>query len=186
MEVDYINRDRELVEKAKRGNRLAEYQLYQKYARAMFNVSYRMLNNFEEAEDVLQDAFIDVFRRLNTFRYESTIGSWIKKVVVNRCINVLKKRKIDMFLSDDLVKYEAMDETALNQDHIRYDVGQLREMIKKLPEGYRLIFSLYSLEGYDHEEISQILNISVSTSKTQYMRAKNKIIESIKANSNER
>ncbi|MBT3300864.1 MAG: RNA polymerase sigma factor [Bacteroidetes bacterium] len=181
LEVDYINRDRDLVEQAKQANQLAQYQLYQKYAKAMFNVSHRMMNNFEEAEDVLQDAFIDIFRRLHTFRYESSIGSWIKSIVINKCINALKKRKIDMFLSEDVMKYEKIDEQNMNDDQISYDVSQLRDQIGKLPEGYRVIFSLYTMEGYDHEEISQILNISVSTSKTQYMRAKNRIRESIKS-----
>jgi RNA polymerase sigma factor (sigma-70 family) len=180
LQVDYIHRDRDLVEKAKGGNQLAQYQLYQKYSRAMFNVCYRMLNSFEEAEDVLQDAFTDVFNRLHSFRFESSIGSWIKKVVINRCINTLKKKKLDVQLSDDMMKYETFDTEVVNDSKINYEVDRVKEALTTLSEGYRVIFSLYAFEGYDHEEISQILNISVSTSKTQYMRAKNKIKESIK------
>jgi RNA polymerase sigma-70 factor (ECF subfamily) len=137
-----------------------------------------MMNDAEEAKDMLQESFVDAFRRLETFRFESTFGAWIKKIVINKCINALEKRKIiwaDEEISDDLVadtNYENIDE-----DELRLSVERVKKAMNTLPEGARVIFSLYLLEGYDHTEISEILHISESTSKTQFMRARQLVKE---------
>lgn len=144
-----------------------------------------MLNNKEEAEDVLQESFTDAFLKLHTFRHESSFGAWLKQIVVNKCINTLRKRKPDIFLSDSVPFNDETDTTEFEDDELQLKVEKIRRAIQLLPEGYRVIFSLYLLEGYDHEEIAEILNISESTSKTQYMRAKNKIREILKLVRNE-
>lgn len=172
--AETIHIHQELVEKSKRGERLAQYQLYQLYSKAMFNICYRMMNGREEAEDMLQEAFTTVFHRLDSFRNESTIGAWIKRIVVNQCINELKRKKLDLTFRDDVAGFEGAEEE-VDDSHIQYEVSRIRTAMEALPQGYRIIFSLYLLEGYDHREISEILNISESTSKTQYLRAKNKI-----------
>ena len=138
-----------------------------------------MLNTFEEAEDLLQEAFTEAFTKLSSFRYESSFGAWLKRIVINRCINAIKKRKADLVLSEDMGNYDAADNK--DDDNIEYDVKRVHKAIEMLPEGYRVIFSLYMLEGYDHSEIAQIMGISESTSKSQYMRAKLKLKEIIKA-----
>ncbi len=94
------------MKSAKKGNTVAQYKLYQLYAKAMFNVAYRMMNNREEAEDILQDAFTDAFRRLNSFRYESGFGSWFKRIVINKCINEIKRRKADLAYFEDMGIFE--------------------------------------------------------------------------------
>lgn len=175
-----INEHRELIEQAKKGNQLAQYKLYQKYAKAMFNICFRMLNNREEAEDLLQDSFTDVFRNMSNFRYESTIGAWIKRIVVNNCINAIKRRKVDMFLAEDLSYYDQIDD--VNDRDYEYEVNKVRLAMQQLPDGYRAIFSLYAMEGYDHSEIAGIMDITESTSKTQYLRAKKKIKELLMVN----
>jgi RNA polymerase sigma-70 factor (ECF subfamily) len=178
LRVEIENTDRELIAKALKGSQLAQYQLYQQYAKAMFNICYRMMNNREEAEDMLQDSFTEVFHKLDLFRHESTFGAWVKQIVVNKCINSIKKRKVDLMLSDEMEKFDLVDENNnVNESEVQYEVEKVRKAMGMLPDGYRVIFSLYSLEGYDHEEIAGIMNISESTSKTQYMRAKNKIKE---------
>jgi len=166
---------RQIIEDCKLGKRKAQFRLYRLYAKAMFNICYRMVNNRADAEDLLQEAFTDAFIKLGSFRYESTFGAWIKSIVVNRCINHLKKRNPDVFITDHLP--DRHEEEEINYQDIRFRVDALQKAVGQLPEGYRVILSLYLFEGYDHEEIASILGISVSTSKSQYFRAKLKIRE---------
>lgn len=167
---------KDIIEKCKRGNGRAQYQLYNLYARAMFNVCMRMMNSREEAEDILQDSFTDAFIRLKSFRYESTFGAWLKRIVINKCINEINRRKVDLAFFDDMYYFEGREEESDLED-VQLSVKNVKKAMEYLPRGSRLIFSLYLLEGYDHVEISQILNISESNSKSQYMRARRKIKE---------
>jgi RNA polymerase sigma-70 factor (ECF subfamily) len=159
-----------LIEECRRGESKAQFGLYNLYSKAMYNLAFRMLNNREDAEDILQEAFVECFRNINTFRFESTFGAWIKKIIINRCINHLKKKKIDLTLYDTLPP--VIDE---EEEEKEYETGKIFKGIEMLPDGYRIILTLYLLEGYDHTEISQILGISESTSKSQYSRAKDKL-----------
>ena len=178
MEVAYQDIHREIVELSKAGNRKAQYQLYKLYSKAMFNICYRMLNNWEEAEDLLQEAFAEAFSKLQTFRFESSFGAWIKRIVVNRCINHLKKRRIELTLTETLPEKGLQNEEAT--DNTQLEVKTIHRAMRQLPDGYRIILSLYLIEGYDHAEIAQIMGISESTSKSQFSRAKKKIKEIIK------
>jgi RNA polymerase sigma factor (sigma-70 family) len=161
-----------LIEECKRGNVKAQYRLYNLYSKAMYNISYRMMNNREDAEDILQEAFTECFANIVSFRFESTFGAWLKSIVVNRCINQLKKRKPDLVFDDTLPDYP--DVSDYNEETTP-DYKKISRAIETLPDGYRVVLNLYLLEGYDHKEISQILGISESTSKTQYLRAKEKL-----------
>jgi RNA polymerase sigma-70 factor (ECF subfamily) len=165
---------REIIELSKTGNVKAQFELYSLYSRAMFGICLRMLNRREDAEDILQESFADIFDKLNAFRFESTFGSWAKRIVINKCINYLNKKRPDLQFEVDVKETEIEDEH-VDYENLKLQVEQVKRAISELPEGYRIIFSLYALEGYDHEEISGILGISESTSKTQYMRAKVKI-----------
>jgi len=177
--VEQVDISRDIVERSKKGNRQAQYQLYKMYSRAMFNICYRMMNDRTDAEDLLQESFTEAFRRLESFRHESTFGAWLKMIVVNKCINEIKRKKAQLEFFDDMSPFEEEEdftddqETGLSPDRIK-------KAMEDLPKGSRMIFSLYLLEGYDHQEISQILNISESNSKTQYMRAKQRIKEILK------
>ena len=137
-----------------------------------------MMNNREEAEDMLQEAFAETFQKLNTFRHESTFGAWIKRIVVNKCINQLKKKQVELELEEKIHDH-LEEEEYVDFENIKLNVKTVYNAMGKLPAGYRIVFSLYILEGYDHQEIAQILGISVSTSKTQYYRAKLKIKEQL-------
>ena len=176
---------RDIIEGCKNGNYRAQYKLYQLYSKAMFNVCFRMMNRREEAEDLLQESFADAFHRLPTFRYESSFGHWLKRIVVNNCINELKRKRADLSYFDDI----AWSENRLEDEEEAYGGGltlkNVKRAMEQLPGGSRLIFSLYLLEGYDHVEISQILNISESNSKSQYMRAKRKVAEILNNTSHE-
>lgn len=182
----YTDKNTELVERCRLGERAAQFELYKLYSRAMLNVSMRILNHIGEAEDVVQEAFVDAFTRLDQFRHMSTFGAWLKQIVVNKAITQLRQRKVEwveidsLMLVDDEVEQLADDSSSDDSDLV-YDVERVTRAMNLLPEGYRTVLSLYLFEGYDHEEISEILSISESTSRTQYMRAKQRLIETIRS-----
>ncbi len=155
------------------GDRAAQFELYKLYARSMYNVALRILNYEEEAEDVLQESFLDAFTRIVDFRQETTFGLWLKQIVINKSINYLRKRKMEFVGTDEIG--ELPDEEDADVYDTKLQAEAVRKAIAQLPDGYRVVLSLYLLEGYDHEEISHILKISENTSRTQYMRAKKKL-----------
>jgi RNA polymerase sigma factor (sigma-70 family) len=164
-----------LIEQCKNGSRKAQFRIYKLYSRAMYNLAYRFMNNHEDAQDMLQETFIDCFRSIDNFRFESTFGLWLKRILINHCINQIRKKKVDISY------YEVLPEPAVNEDtEIELNTTEIFRNIEKLPDGYRIILTLYLLEGYDHSEISQILGITESTSKSQYSRAREKLRNMIK------
>lgn len=180
--VEFLHLD--WVEASIAGNAWAQQKLYNQYARQMFSLCLTMLKNKEEAEDVLQDAFVMAFKNLKYYRKESTFGAWLKRIVINTCINALKKRKIDSLSWNDDLEFKApieVEEVDFEDELLQ--VAQIKQGIRQLSAGYRTIISLYLLEGYDHREIAEILNISESTSKSQYMRARIKLKEILKTTS---
>lgn len=162
-----------LIDECRGGNRKAQFRLYELYSRAMFNTAYRIMGNREDAEDMLQEAFTDCFRKMGSYRTDSTFGAWLKTIVINRCISRLRKREAELVYIDDYSRHEMQQEEA--PEVIWPDPPAIARAVERLPDGYRVVLSLYLLEGYDHTEISQILGISESTSKTQYSRAKEKL-----------
>ena len=172
--MEQLNFQRELVERCIEGDRNAQYNLYRMYSKGMYNICLRMLNNSMEAEDVLQESFMDVYRKLHTYKFESTPGAWIKRIVVNNCINKLRKNKLHI---EEIEEGRYVADVIHEKEDYKYEVKKIKKAMSALPDGYRAIFSLYAMEGYDHQEIAQIMNISESTSKSQYSRAKKKIRE---------
>lgn len=171
MELDSQNK---LIKACIDGDRSAQYALYKKYSTAMYNICYRITNDPDDAEDVLQEAFINAFKYLQSFKGESSFGAWLKRIVVNASINHVKKQKM---LYTPIEDHDIEQESDLPDEALILEIGRVRESIQKLPDGYRTVLSLYLMEGYDHREISQILNISESTSKSQYNRAKKRLKE---------
>jgi len=127
-----------------------------------------MVKNELDAEDLLQNSFVDVFTKLHTFRYQSSVGAWIKRIVVNNCINFLKKRKLKIEELNDRVAERPM--IVENENSAPFSIESINRALMKLPDGYRVVFTLYLFEGYDHKEIGQILNVSEATSKSQFSR----------------
>ncbi len=164
------------MEKSKLGDRNSQYVLYEKYVDAMYNVSMRMVGSKEDAEDMVQDSFVEAFKNLTNFRYESTFGSWLKRIVINKSINHLKARRIPL-VSMENEEYHITEEEIETMDAV--EIHKVKIGIKKLPSGYQQIINLYLIEGYDHEEIGEVLGITTSTSKSQYHRAKKKLLEII-------
>lgn len=174
MEASFSDKHYELVVACKSGDRQSQFKLYSLYAKTMYNTALRIVQDDAEAADVLQEAFIDAFTRLDSFRQESTFGLWMKQIVVNKAISALRKRKLE------LQPLEAGDEVADDEQEdnaVELQVEAVKRAIDKLPDGYRLVLTLYLLEGYDHEEIAHILRISEATSRSQFLRGKRKLLD---------
>jgi len=180
LEAVYIDKHYQLVAECKQGSKKACFDLYKLYAKAMLNIAFRVVGNMDEAEDVLQEAFLDAFNRIKDFRQETTFGLWLKQIVVHKSINLLRKRKMEWADLEDGELENIADEEPDDQEEMLYKVERVKAAMKELPEGYRVVISLYLLEGYDHEEIGQILNITENTSRTQFLRAKRKLSEILK------
>lgn len=167
----------ELIEGCLAQDRLAQKTLYDRYSQAMFTVAYRITNDFELAADVSQEGFLKVFTNMHQFRRESTLGAWIKTIVIRTALSKIKKR----------IQFEPLDATHLN-DWVdwgtRMDTEYLEKAIQALPEGYRAVFVLVEIEGYAHKEVADMLNISVGTSKSQLFYAKKKLREALAAYQN--
>jgi RNA polymerase sigma factor (sigma-70 family) len=170
----------ELVERCRRGDPRSYSELYQRYSRAMYNTSLRIMNNSGDAEDVLQESFCDAFTAIGSFAYKSTFGAWLKRIVINKSINTLRKRKMTIVdMEKTTVAHFPEDETA-DENEIQLKVEEIKKALQELPNGYRTVLTLHLFEGYDQEEISEILQVSPVTVRTQYMRAKQKLLQSIK------
>jgi RNA polymerase sigma factor (sigma-70 family) len=170
----------ELVERCRQGDRRSYGELYQKYSKAMYNTSLRIVNHTADAEDVLQESFVDAFAAIESFAYKSTFGAWLKRIVINKSINSLRKRKMEII---DIEKTSALhipEEDSFDEEGLKYKVEEIKKAVKELPNGYRTVISLHLFEGYDQEEIAEILQITHATVRTQYMRAKQKLLSLIK------
>ena len=134
-----------------------------------------MLGNEPDAEDILQGSFMDAYTNIKSYNFQSTPGAWLKRIVINNCINQIRKRKISL-----VEMQEGMDKAdEPDVDHLSLNMTDIRQAISQLPNGYRVVLTLYLMEGYDHIEIGEILGISSSTSKSQYSRARKKLKEII-------
>lgn len=181
MELTVLPQRDELVERCKRGDAMGYKELYQRYARAMFNTCLRILNNVTEAEDVLQESFVEAFRNLQRFEYRTSFGGWLKQICINRSINQLNKKKVNWVDMDEIGADRFAEEADIDESDTGLKVEKVKKAIMSLPDGYRTVLSLYLLEGYDHQEIAAILNVAESTTRTQYIRAKQKLVQILNA-----
>jgi len=164
----------ELVQSCLANDSLAQRNLYDKYKRAMYTLAYRITGNFEDANDVLQDAFVKVFRGLPSFRAESTLGAWIKTIVVRTAYSHLRKDKPFFEQVDNLPP-----NTQVDWGHY-LDAEYLEKAILSLPNGYRTVFTLIEVEGYTHKEVAELLGITEGTSKSQLFYSKKRLREILK------
>lgn len=167
-----------IIERCKKNDAKAQMELYNLYCNAMFLVAKRYMRDDFVAEDVMQDAFIKAFKKIDTYKGEVSIGAWIKKIVINQSIDELKKKKLEL-VSINYERHEVLDEEDWQVED-KTTMQQIVSCIKELKEKYRVVLSLYLLEGYDHQEISQILGITETTSRTHLLRGKRKLQESLK------
>jgi RNA polymerase sigma factor (sigma-70 family) len=168
-----------LVQQCIDGDAAAYKILYDRYARAMYNTALRIVNKIPDAEDLLQEAFADAFLQIRSFEKKSTFGAWLKQIVIFKSINFLKKQRLS-FMDMETAGTDVAEEKEIDEQEIWFTVESVKQKMKKLPDGYRTVLSLYLLEGYDQEEIAEILNITHSTVRTQYIRAKQKLLQLLK------
>lgn len=180
MQESVRNIHADIIERAQRGEEAAFEQLYSLYKRAMFNTALRLTADRAEAEDVLQDSFISAFQHLKSFRGDSTFGAWLKRIVLNKALNAVRKRS-QLEWTEELEQVPQQEEI-FGEQQFPFTVIQVNEAIQQLATGYRTVVSLYLIEGYDHEEIGQILGIDENTSKSQLSRAKKKLIQILNQN----
>ena len=184
MEPTVKNIHEDLIRGCQVNDRKSQFQVYKLYYKAMFNTAIRIVNDSAQAEDIMQEAFLEAFRQIETYRGESSFGTWLKKIVINKSIDEIRKVK-DVISIDELdVEVPAQNEDENYIQVLSTRVEEIRKAIHALPDSYRIILSLYLLEGYDHEEISQVLNISYNLSRTRYSRARKKLLEYIGATEN--
>ena len=174
-----------IVEKCKQNDRQAQMQLYNQYCNGMLIVALRFVKDTMEAEDIVQEAFIKAFSKLEQYKAEVSFGAWLKRIVINRCIDVLKSKRQRLIELEEhhlnVVDADYKNEWLVD-DEITIDV--VKEAIERLPEKYKIVVMLYLVEGYDHQEISEILNISEVASRTQLSRGKLKLQNELKLKKN--
>jgi RNA polymerase sigma-70 factor (ECF subfamily) len=181
VEAAFRNLHQDLLDGCKNGDQKAQFQIYKLYYKAMYNTSLRIVNDSMEAEDIMQESFLSAFEKIDTYSGIVSFGAWLKKIVVNRSLDALNKRKA---VFEDIEAHAGLRDDS-SEDTARYEeidfrVEEVKEAIERLPDGYRVILSLYLLEGYDHDEIAEILSINSSTSRSQLSRAKQKLIGELK------
>ncbi|MDC6384502.1 sigma-70 family RNA polymerase sigma factor [Flagellimonas taeanensis] len=168
----------ELVEKCKANDRQAQLKLYRQYCDGMFGVAMRFLKNPDDAEDVLQESFIKAFQRIHQFKGEVTFGAWLKRIVVNGSIDFLKsKHQRTEELDENYLHVAEEDDWSVEES---ISLEQVKAAIEELPGKYRYVVQLFLVEGYDHSEISQILGISDTASRTRLLRGKAQLKEKLK------
>ncbi len=175
-----LDKDWQLVVRCQKGERQAQYELYQRYKDWVFNIAFRMANHQQDAEDITQIVFVRLFRKIDSFRGDSAFSSWLYRMTVNLCINHYRKEKRHKErISNDLSDAEKTHGATLHNSHRREERFNLRphleKAIRQLPEKYRMVFTLHDIEGYNHKEIGQMMNIADGTSKSQLHKARKEL-----------
>ncbi|WP_255460213.1 RNA polymerase sigma factor [Lacibacter sediminis] len=168
-----------LVQQCLNGEASAYRALYDRYSKAMYNTALRILNRTDDAEDILQEAFTDAFQQLKSFEGRSTFGAWLRQIVVYKSIAHLKKQKLH-FNGLETDAENIADETVLEEDEVWYTVDSIKQAMQKLPDGYRTVLTLHLIEGFEQEEVAEMMKVAHSTVRTQYMRAKQKLLQVLK------
>jgi RNA polymerase sigma factor (sigma-70 family) len=181
VEAAFKNLHQDLIDGCKTGDQKAQFQIYKLYYKAMYNTSLRIVSDTMEAEDIMQESFLSAFEKIDTYSGTVSFGAWLKKIVINRSLDTLNRKKA---IFEDIDTHigikDSSGEDIAQKEEIDVRVEEVKQAIEKLPDGYRIILSLYLLEGYDHDEIGEILSITSSTSRSQLSRAKQKLISELK------
>ena len=181
VEAAFRNIHQNLIDGCKNGDQKAQFQIYKLYYKAMFNTSLRIVSDTMEAEDIMQEAFLSAFEKIDTYSGTVSFGAWLKKIVINRSLDAVSRQKA--IFEDIDTHYELQEEANSDADdtmELEEKMHEVKSAINNLPDGYRIILSLYLLEGYDHDEIAEILDITSSTSRSQLSRAKQKLLNELR------
>ncbi|MDT0689514.1 RNA polymerase sigma factor [Salegentibacter sp. F188] len=173
----------QLIEACKQNDRRAQLKLYNKYSQGMYLIASRFIQDSFEAEDAMQEAFIKAFTKLHQFNGEVTFGAWLKRIVINKCLDKLKAKKLELVaINERTMTTVEEDDNWQVQDGI--GIEEVKAEIERLPKKYKYPLMLFLIEGYDHEEISEIMEISQVSSRTLVHRGKKKLQEELKIRRN--
>jgi len=176
----YNNIHHELIEKCKVNDQEAQFEIYRIYYKSMYNTSLRIVNDILEAEDLMQESFLSAFTKIGTYKGNVSFGAWLKRIVINKSIDYLRRKKIN-FKELNENHLEIKEEEPLNDfEYSDNMIRKIKEAMKMLPDGYRIVLSLTMIEGYDHREVGEILNINESTSRSQLARARRRLLDILK------
>jgi len=170
--------EKKLIQRCCKGNPKAQFDLYKKYHNAMYNVALRILVDTAEAEDVMQEAFLTAFDKISTFSAEVSFGAWVKRIVINKSLDALRKRKMHFEEIDERSTTLISEEEEVDEQ--MYRVASIQKALSQISESHRILISMHLFEGYPHEEIAQILNMKHGAVRTAYARAKKKLQDEIK------
>lgn len=170
--------EQQLINECKKGNRLAQKELYNKYSRKMMGVCLRYINERETARDILQDGFVKVFTSLDSFSGIGSFEGWLRRIFVNCALEFLRKSDVLREATD----WESITEPVPSETSVisELSASDLMKLIQELPTGFRMVFNLFAIEGYSHKEIGDMLNITESTSRSQYTRARQLLQKRVK------
>lgn len=166
--IQFYNNEAQLIRKAAKQNRDAQHRLYKKHAPKMLSVCRQYIRDIHFAEEAMMSGFLKVFTNLHNFKFEGSFEGWVRRIMINESISFLRKQK-QIFFTEEITNYK---EESWNNINSELEVEQIQELIDSLPEGYKMVFVLYAVEGYKHSEIAKMLSISENTSKTQLFKAR--------------
>ncbi len=176
-EQGFTNLNQDLIDGCIAGDQKSQFLIYRQYYLSMYNTSLMIVKDEAEAEDIMQESFLAAFEKIATYQGKVSFGSWLKRIVVNRSLDALRKKKPEL---TDILEQETVEEEIIDEEKQEYQIRQIRKAMESLSDGYRLVLSLYLFEGYDHREIAGILNIAESSSRSQYARARIKLQKILK------
>ncbi len=172
-----------LIEKCKINNSKAQMQLYDLYCKAMFNTALSFVKDEMIAQDMMQEGFIKAFKKIDTYTGEATFGAWLKRIVINQCLDFVKKQKLETVeINEEVISIADDDDWEIEEE---INLQTIYNCIEQLPQKCKNVVKLYLLEGFDHQEVSQILQISEVSSRSQLSRGKNRLKELLKQNNYE-
>jgi len=174
--IQLYKNEKQLIKKAASNHRDAQHMLYQLHAPKMLSVCRYYIKDVHQAEEVMLNGFFKVFTRLKSFKSEGSFEGWMRRIMIRESISFLRKKKQLEFSTDDMEVYDELS----NYSDAELDVDEIQQLIDKLPEGYRLVFNMYAIEGYKHSEIAEMLDIAESTSKSQLFKARKLLQQQIK------
>jgi len=174
--IQLYKNEAQLIKKAAKNHRDAQHMLYEMHAPKMLSVCRYYIKDVHQAEEVMLNGFFKVFTQLKSFKYEGSFEGWIRRIMIRESISFLRKKKRLEFSADDMEVYEK----PVNDTNVEFEVDDIQQLIDKLPEGYRMVFNMYAIEGYKHSEIAKMLSIGESTSKSQLFKARKLLQQQIK------
>lgn len=173
--VTLFNNETKLIKKAANNNREAQHVLFELHAPKMLSVCRYYIKDLQHAEEAMLNGFFKVFTNLKSFKHEGSFEGWIRRIMVRESISFLRQKKTIQFLDEEYSHPELEDNVSE-----QYDAAQLQQLIDNLPDGYKMVFNMYAIEGYKHAEIATLLNISAGTSKSQLFKARKMLQDNIK------